>query len=300
MKRLLLILGFVLAIISCEKNTVSDNQDELINTNDTSSSIKQYFYVGHAYKSRTRVDDRLVNFDFSKYDQIWLGGDMCSATTEFQSTVQHLDDVFNLSSPNTHWSLGNHDSRNGNINWITEATGRPTFYATYFDGITLLVLNTNFTPWGIYDTVQVNQQYNLIQQVCDTINESSHLIVLTHNVVWGNIDGLTNVMDYANTNLSSLLFSINPNLTYIDGVYPLLVEVKRRGIEVIHISGDLGQKNSHYTYLTDNCIQFIGSGITSNTEYNEQFPSAGQTDLFLVLSHNLEKRRISFSFYELN
>lgn len=283
----------LLFLVSCKKET------SVINDFKLEQNINKYFFVGYAYKSKSKVDDRLTRFDFSEFNQILLGGDMCSATTENKDNIEHLDSIFNLGSQNTHWALGNHDTRNGNINWITDKTLRPTYYATYFNNITLLVLNTNFTPWGTYDPILVNSQFDLISQVCDSINVSTHLIVLTHNALWEGIDNISNLGNYANTDLSNLLFSINPDFKYLNGIYPKLVDVQRKGINVIHIAGDFGQKVSRYSHLSSDSIQFIGSGITSNIPYNEQFPSTGLPDYYLVLRHDLNTQEITWEFKEL-
>jgi len=190
--------------------------------------------------------------------------------------------------------------RNGNVNWITDKTGRASFYATHFDGITLLVLNTNFSIGGVYDTASVNSQFDLIQTVCDTITASSHLILLSHHVVWKDVDGITNTDYIANDDLSELWFNFSPDLKYVDGVYPKLQEVSNKGIKVMHIAGDLGQKGSTYRALTSDNIQFIGSGITANTSYNEQYPTAGQADMFLEFHHNIKNQTISWNWVVLN
>lgn len=292
-KKVIFVQFLLLSMMSCQKEGTEDNGSNI------DLSTKKYFFVGHAYKNQSQVDDRLLNLNYSAYDQIFLGGDMCSETTENKKNIEYLNSIFNLSSKKTHWALGNHDTRNGNIDWITDKTQRPTYYATFFNNITLLVLNTNFTPWGTYDPILVNSQFDLISKVCDSINISSHLIVLTHNALWKGIDNISNLGDYANADLSDLLFSIDPDYKYINGIYPKLVEVQKKGINVIHIAGDFGQKVSRYTHLSSDSIQFIGSGITSNTPYNEQLPSHGLPDYYLVLNHDLTTQKISWEFTEL-
>jgi hypothetical protein len=271
---------------SCEKKTIIPKD-----TVEPGDNIHDYIFLGHIYKSSTRIDERIEYMDLSVFDQIWLGGDICSETTADINTVKYLDNMFDLGSSTTHWSLGNHDVRNGNVNWITDRTGRPTFYVTQFDGIVLLVLNTSF-----YNSTSVNSQYELIQNVCDTISESSHLILLSHNMVWNNVDQITNVNEFANSDYYWYRFHYDPIMRYLDGVYPKLVEVRKRGVKVIHIAGDFGQKSYGYQNLTSDGIQFIGSGITSNTDYNNQFPTAGQPDSILVLHHDISNRSINWTF----
>ena len=126
---------------------------------------------------------------FENFDQIWLGGDICSETTKKKGTVTYLDQLFDLSSNNTHWAIGNHDFRNGNLNYITDATKRPLYYAQYQDGITLLVLNLFMEHRFYIDSCEYKQkQYEYVTEVLDTIQKSSHLVLLMHSVIWSDVD----------------------------------------------------------------------------------------------------------------
>ncbi|MFT7545150.1 MAG: hypothetical protein ACI8YO_001935 [Gammaproteobacteria bacterium] len=122
--------------------------------------------------------------------QIWLGGDICSETSREQSTMYYLENLFCVSSDTTHFALGNYDMRNGNLHYITDVTQRPTCYTSTFNGITLMVLNTNFGHMGVYDTIQMKMQFEMIENVCDSIENSSHLIILSHHVFWGLVEGI--------------------------------------------------------------------------------------------------------------
>ena len=258
-----------------------------------------YIFLGHIYETESTFDRRLLNIDFDYFDQIWLGGDICSETTKEIETLDFLDYFFDLSSPNTHWALGNHDIRNGNVHWITEKTQRPTFYATSFNGITLAVLNTNFHHGGVYDTIQLNRQFDMIQSVCDTIQKSSHLIILSHAVMWKSIDGVEDVNEAANAEFDYVLVHIEPEKRFPDGIYPMLQQVAERGVKVINIAGDFGQKQTAFEAVTDDGIYFIGSGITSETEYNQQFPSQRKPDKILILEHNQKMKEILWDFVKI-
>ena len=260
------------------------------------STTYQYLYLGHIYKNSTTIDPRIEDAHRFIYKQIWLGGDVCSETTQDESTLDYLDTIFNLKSPNTHWSVGNHDIRNGNESWITSRTQRETFYATHFNGITLLVLNTNFR-WPD-DCAPMENQLNLIQSVCDTISESSHLVVLTHHVVWGTIDNSATLLDIGNTEASWIPFSCSTSLntTFENIILPELIEVQARGTSVICIAGDLGQKVNSYEYKTEDGIVFLGSGITSETPWNQQFQTAGEVDKVLRFYHNITKQELFWEF----
>ncbi len=287
---ILIVLLLFLISIGCSKS----NLDRYLEKDHF-----EYLFLGHTYQNANTIDHRLLDIDLDYYDQIWLGGDICSETTAAVETLDYLDEIFDLSNPKTHWALGNHDIRNGNVHWITEKTQRPTFYTTSFHGICLIVVNTNFGHGGVYDTIQLNQQFDLIKNVCDTIQESSHLIILSHAVMWRGINQVEHVFDAANAEFSYTLVHISPNKKFADGIYPMLQQVSDRGIKVINIAGDFGQKNTQFEAVTADGIHFIGSGITSNTSYNEQFPSNGKPDKILVLHHNPKTKKITWRFVEI-
>ncbi len=286
------ILPFFLFVLVLQSACVNKESFEMENP----SSVHKYLFLGHIYERENTIDSRVESADRSGYQQIWLGGDICSETTQEEATLEYLDELFDLSSPNTHWSLGNHDIRNGNESWITNRTGRKTFYATHFNGITLLVLNTRLRSPD--DCERMDEQYELIQSVCDTISYSSHLVVLSHDVVWGEIDEAMLQYDFANANAGWIpLTCITGSNQRFEGiVLPELIRVQERGTSVICIAGDLGQKVSAYEFINDNGILFFGSGITSETDWNQQFPTAGQRDKVLRCYHDLVNRELTWEF----
>lgn len=288
---LILILFF---IASCTK----DDPIEIIPTPE--NIINSYIFMGHTYASNNTIDERLESFNFVPYEQIWLGGDICAETTKDYGTLVYLDGLFDLESQNTHWTLGNHDVRNGNIDWIVEITGKETYHVQYFNNITLLTLNTNLSYGGVIDSESINAQYQLINEVCDTIQKSSHLIVLTHNVVWADIDDNMMVEEYANSVNTSILFRCSPDQNFKEAVFPLFEKVMQRQIQVIFIAGDFGQNATSYEFITDNGMIFLGSGIASDVPYNEQFPTWGLPDKVLVFDHDTLNRDVSWHFLDLD
>lgn len=268
-----------------------------------SKKVLTYVFLGHTYQNADSIDRRLPAFFDKKakavngIDQFWLGGDMCSETTHRESNLDYLDDLFDLGHPNTHWTLGNHDVRNGNLQWITERTKRPTSYVAHSNGMTLIVMDNHyFQPNGDYDTSKVKAQYQMIEKVCDTIQFSSHLVILSHFVTWRHVPNIETPEKYANSDWSWMFFKLNPNEIYAKSVYPLLQKAKSKGVEVICIAGDMGQKAITYEGISADSIHFIGSGIASNTIYNEQFPTHGMEDKVLVLTHDLDKKSIIWEF----
>jgi len=256
---------------------------------------REYVFLSHIYQNETQVDNRIVSIDLSCYDQIWLGGDICANTTQDSETMEYIDDLFDLRSPTTHWALGNHDSAHGNLDRITGRTYRPTHYAAHFDGITFLVLNTNLPLGHSLDSLDLNDQFEMIVEVCDSIVQSSHLVLMSHHCLWAEIDGCQDAGTAANTDGSGYPLRFEPSMTYAKGIYPKLIEVENKGVEVIHLAGDFGQNHGRYQRITDDGVQFIGSGITANTMYNETFPSAGQSDSILVFHHNVATRSLTWS-----
>ncbi len=229
----------------------------------------QYLFVGHCYQwgsGGTKVDYRIEQLDKSNYKGIWLGGDVCSEALLKYSTVQYIDSLFDLGNPETHWALGNHDARNGNWEWYSEFTGRKTYYAYASNGITRIVMNTNIVP---VNCEMLNDEYDMITNVCDTISNSNYLILLMHHGIWLGVPGLPSPGIYAQSNLKYW----NANCDSVDTpfnktIYPKLVEVKNRGIEVICILGDMGAGPKKFEMDSDDGIHFLGCGLYHNEPDN--------------------------------
>lgn len=256
---------------------------------------KQYVFLGHIYEEVNTVDPRIENLDLSKYDQIWLGGDVCAETTKDEATLEYLDQLFDLDAPTTHWTLGNHDVRNGNIDYITDATDRETFYTTSMDGITIMVLNTVQQEEDV-----LNEQFEMMRDVCDTIEKSSHLVVLSHSTFMHRIDSTIWICDSSNVDAGWMYGRMNPDKKLIWTVSQQLWKAQKRGVQVVVVFGDFGHKSNGYDKRMMNGIHLLGSGITSNTEYNERFPTNGRNDYILLFNHDLEKRELSWNFQKLD
>ncbi len=229
----------------------------------------QYLFAGHCYQLAShgrKVDYRLEQLDKSGYEGVWLGGDVCTETLLEKSTVQYLDSLFHLGNPEVHWALGNHDARDGNWEWYTEFTGRKTYYAYSSHGITRIVMNTNIVP---VDCESLNEQYKIISDVCDTITQSKYLILLMHHDLWRNVPSLPPPGIYAQSDLVYW----NANCDSVDTpfyktIYPKLVEVKNRGVEVICVLGDMGSSYKKFDMDSDDGIHFLGCGLYHNEPDN--------------------------------
>lgn len=261
--------------------------------------FQKILFLGHIYEKENTIDPRIEFVDRSAYQHIWLGGDICSETTKEESTLDYLDDLFDLDSPYTHWTLGNHDTRNGNLAWITNRTQRKTFYTAHFNGITMLVLNSILRSPDDCDLME--EQLELIKLVCDTMEASTHLVVMTHHVMWQGVDAAIMPESFANVNGSWIPVTCQsaPNPRFEGVIFPELVKVKERGISVICLAGDLGQEKSNYEFTNEDGILFLGSGITSEIPWNEQFSTFGQRDTVLRFLHDVEMGSLSWEFVDI-
>lgn len=251
----------------------------------------QYLFVGHCYQRGSqgkKVDYRIEDLDKSIYQGIWLGGDVCSEAMLEYSTVQYIDSLFHLGNPETHWALGNHDARNGNWEWYTEFSGRKTYYAYSSHGITRIVMNTNIVP---VNCEMLNDEYAMINNVCDTISRSKYLILLMHHGIWQDVPGLPSPGIYAQSNLKYW----NANCDSVDTpfhktIYPKLVEVKNRGIEVICILGDMGAGPKKFEMDSDDGIHFLGCGLYYNESDNN----------VLTFTYQVAEQKLSWQFDNLD
>lgn len=225
----------------------------------------RFFYAGHCYQPNTagdKVDYRLEQLDYSSYQGVWLGGDVCSEALVNYSTVEYIDELFDLGNPDTHWALGNHDARNMNWEYISDFTEHKTYYAHNSNKMTHLIINTNIVPTLCE---LMDDQYSLIMDVCDTIQESEYLVLLMHHGLWYGVPGLPSPDEYSHSNLkywNSNCYDVNSN--FINSIYPKLVEVKNRGVEVVCIMGDVGKKTNKFEMLSNDGIWFIGNGLYHN------------------------------------
>jgi len=271
-------IGILLLLVIASANLQSQNQ-------------KDFLFVGHCYQSGssgTKVDYRIEQLNLSDYEGVWLGGDVCSEAMLNYSTIEYIDGLFDLSNPETHWALGNHDARNGNWEWYEDLSGRKTYYAYNNYNITRIVLNTNLVPTNCE---MMNDQFEIISSVCDTIEQSKYLILLMHHGLWQDVPGLLSPSFYAQSNLrfwNANCDSVNTN--FVDVVYPKLVEVQQRGIEVICILGDMGAGVKKFQEDSDDGIHFLGCGL----HHNEP------EDMVLIFNYDTVTQQLNYNFHNLD
>ena len=127
--KVLISLLFLLSLSSCDNEIVEP--------------YHPYFeggilFLGHTYQTNSTVDERVERLLLQNYEHIWLGGDVCAATTRDLSTLIYLDSLFNFRKPGNFWAIGNHDvnTTDNDHLFIEAATGRNEYYAEYMKGIT--------------------------------------------------------------------------------------------------------------------------------------------------------------------
>ncbi len=276
--------------------------DSCLHLTATTKRIEKMVFLGHTYDWTNTVDERLEYLASKKYfqdfDHIWLGGDMCSETTQESATLDYLNCLFDLSHPRTHWAVGNHDVRNGNHHFITNATQRPFSYTSLHGDLAVMVLNTN-----LYDPecTELDAQNNMIQNVCDTLEVASHLVVLSHHIIWGDADAgiqSINMWDRANANKPFWKSECAPNTKFHQSLYPLFTAVQERGIQVVFIAGDYGQREKKFQYLSEKGIWFIASGIDDSYVEHNGIPLP--PDHILELQYDTFDANLSWKFADLD
>lgn len=267
-------LPFLLVLFfSCRKDTPPEPP--------ISPEIRTYLHLSHTRTNTNPSMDSLVEeTDFSSYDMLWLGGDLAYLTSEDDATMTHVDLILDLGNPNTLWALGNHDY--SDLDRVEQFTNRAAFYTHHKNGITFLVLDTQDSLSNI-----VGAQKTLFESVLDTLQESSHLIILHHKLIWMYGDSYleSQIPSVSNGGLGSCFYCINPNNFYTD-IYPQLLEVKQEGIEVICIGGDIGFQTNAFEYITADGIHFLASGIEDGLEDNQA----------LLFSHDINNKTLTWEY----
>jgi hypothetical protein len=263
----------------------------------------RYIFLGHVYRYNNpgpgyRVDPRIEDLDYSDYSRIWLGGDVCSEAFLDRETLVYIDSVFDLNAPGTQYAIGNHDIRNGNIQYYREFTGRKSYNVFSENGIVSICLNSQLNPSQCED---LNSQFDLIKNVCDTIQNSSHLFLLMHNCLFSQVPNMPATSTFAHSNFGYWNANCkSSDQTFLTAIYPMLEEVKSRGIVVHCIMGDSGTSSKAFHQESTDSIHFFASGI-SNTRFTDSVVLAQQPrDRVLVFEHILATDEVTWEFQELD
>jgi len=251
------------------------------------NDAQHYIHVAHTRIFDTInqvIDPRMEAINYDKFDMVLLGGDLCEESSKRYDILEYLDGVFDLDSPTTLWALGNHD--NARLDFVEKATKRPYFYTTHHNGITFVVLYTQEKEDWICTIT--GDQLKLLEQVTDTISESSHLVVMTHKLIW--LRHHPEMSKHIGTNPYnwSCNYLIARNNWYKD-IVPMLQSVEEGGIEVIALAGDIGNNVLEFEEHTSDGIDYLASG--SNPEKKDV--------KFLLFKHNLITKNLSWEFIPL-
>jgi len=252
-------------------------------------SVLNFIFVPHP-RSEDQVNQSIyqgiAKIDFTKYDMIMLGGDLTYSTSKDSATLAYCDNLFNLGSPNTLWSLGNHDVQSGHRALIKEFTGRESFYSYERNGVTFIVLDTELDADGFSNTFIKDDQLQMVKNVCDSIAEPGFLILLHHRFMWM----INN--EYFKTKLTDSIAASSRSMdttNFYSDIYPLLREVKNRGIQVLVFSGDKSKINIEYS--PEDSITFYAARMA------DDLPDSMNN--VIILNYNLQNKEITCNFVSL-
>lgn len=254
---------FILLLVGCRETAMVEevNSHKILHIAHTRGRADNY------------IEKEIRDIDYEEYEVLCLGGDIDGFTSQSETTMQVWDELFSFSKESTLWTLGNHDIDDRTL--VEKYTQRPSFYTWNYESINFLVLDDQLERSNI-----VGAQLELVKTVTDTLQTADYLIVLTHNLLWMYDHPILEPMieSISNGRLGDCSFCIKPNNFY-QAIYPQLLKVKAKGIEVYCIAGDLGLKAKEFSYTTEEGIHFLASGI--------DFGQEGNKGLILELSENL-------------
>jgi hypothetical protein len=255
-----------------------------------SDSLLKFIFVPHPRsedRTNQSVYPEILNIDFTNYDVRMLGGDITYSTSKDSATLAYCDNLFNIGSPNTLWSLGNHDVQSGNRSLIKKFTGRESFYSYGRDGVTFIVLDTELDANGFANTFIKDEQLQMVQSVCDSITESSVLILLLHRFMWM----INN--DYFKTMLTDSIAASSRSMdttNFYSDIYPLLQKVKNKGIKVLVFGGDKSKIN--IVYSPEDSITFYAARLAND------LPDS--INNVIILNYNPQSKEITCNFIPLS
>lgn len=272
MRKTTLLLLPIFLLLTCQKPL------------DPALKDAKYLHIAHTRsygESKDKVMKAVEELDYSPFDVLMLGGDLAYESSGSIETLKYLDSIFDLKNPKTLWSLGNHDYRD-HPELIPEITGRPNFYTFHENGITFL----NFDSQA--DSCNTSgAQLELFKNVTDTLNETRTLILLHHKLIWmlDHGDMQKQLDEVANGGFGGCFFCTQPNNFYRE-VYPKLAKLKKKGIQIICLAGDIGAKVKEYEYVNSDGIVFLASGLKDGSSSNKA----------LIFRHNSEDGKLKWKY----
>lgn len=247
------IICLLLLLVGCQEAAIVEE-----------SEVNKILHIAHTRgRADNFIEKEIRDIDYEGYDVLCLGGDIDGYTSESEMTMQVWDELFSFGKETTLWTLGNHDIDNRAL--VEKYTQRPSYYTWNYKSINFLVLDDQLERSNI-----IGDQLKLVETVADTITSADYLIVLTHNLLWMYDHPILEPMidSVSNGRLGTCSFCIKPNNFYPD-IYPELLKVKAKGIEVYCIAGDLGLRAKEFAFTTEEGIHFLASGIDFSQEGNK-------------------------------
>ena len=221
-----------------------------------------YIYVSHPrINANDRMYGKVYEIDFSKYDMTLIGGDLAQNTFSKSETTAHRDSIFDFKNPNTLWSIGNHDKTSDKKFYKT--TLKKKYHAYQRDDVTFITLDSQDSLSSI-----VGKQKEFLFAVLDTVTTAS-VLVMTHKLIFMNDHPVldSQISKVCNANKGDCFHCHNPNNFY-DDIYPKLVALRNKNIQVLWVGGDLGYKTSEFEYVDENGIVFLGNGLWFKKDWN--------------------------------
>ena len=114
---------------------------------------------------------------------------------------------------------------------------------------------------------------------------------MSHYIIWGDvIDGI-NMAGQANADKPFWEANCTPATQFPRSMYAQLKAVQARGIQVICLAGDFGQKVQSFDWQSPEGIWFLGAGFRKGNGI-----VADPGDQVLVFSHNPQERELTWQF----
>lgn len=249
---------------------------------------KQYLFIGHPRSDWTGgeiMQREVERIDFAPYDLLLLGGDYTLSGTGTRATVSYLDAVFDLSAPTTLAALGNHDT--AHKAYFTDVTGRPRYYTFATNGVTFVVLDTSDDGQNI-----LGGELLMLTNTINAIPPNTQLVIVHHHIIW-----LADYPPLAYLRGSPLLAASSANLSglnFHNTVYPLLLQARAKGVEVLCLAGDrTGSATQEFfiDHTTVDGVRFVAAGL------QESLARSNRT--VVVLEHDTAAGTLTCNFKHL-
>lgn len=227
----------------------------------------EYLYISHTRVCNEdlgwAIDSTLASIPYEDYEAVLLGGDMLCQSSLRDTGLLYLERVFSIHSKKTLWSIGNHDDDDREL-W-RQYTNRNTYYAFHHQKTTFIVLDSEIDDCRI-----TGDQLDFFKNVTDSIENTKNLIVMSHKLIW--MHDISELKLYgesrSNVKVGKKSWNIKKN-NFSEDLYPVLVDLAAKGVNVICVGGDLGVKSDVFEYKTKEGVFFLGNGIGKSNSDNK-------------------------------